>query len=326
MASSEAGQGSATPYKPYRLKYTLTGHTRAVSSVKFSKDGKLLGSASLDKTIRIWSASNGTFKRDLQGHTEGVSDFAWSSDSRYICSASDDKTLRIWDVQTGDCVKTLKGHTNFAFCVNFNPQSNLIVSGAFDETVRTWDVKTGKCLNVIPAHTDPVTAVHFNRDGSLIVSSSHDGSCKIWDAATGLCLKTLIDDKTPAVSFVKFSPNGKFILAATLDDTLIKIAPTIAPYIFASFIHFTGYCQGKGRSWRALSCFAFISDTLMQKLLLQALLFYCCFFSGTQLVEQGVSFSLKIYSERREHPPNVAGKNRDVVAEFEQVEGSDDIS
>jgi len=33
-------------------------------------------------------------------------------------------------------------------------------------------------------------------------------------------LKTLIDDKTPAVSFVEFSPNGKFILAATLDDTL----------------------------------------------------------------------------------------------------------
>jgi len=106
--------------------------------------------------------------------------------------------------------------------VNFNPQSNLIVSGSFDETIRIWEVKTGKCVRVIRAHSMPVTSVHFNRDGSLIVSGSHDGSCKIWEASSGTCLKTLIDDKNPAVSFVKFSPNGKFILVATLDSTLVS--------------------------------------------------------------------------------------------------------
>ena len=37
---------------------------------------------------------------------------------------------------------------------------------------------------------------------------------------SGQCLKTLIDDDNPPVSFVKFSPNGKYILAATLDNTL----------------------------------------------------------------------------------------------------------
>jgi len=40
---------------------------------------------------------------------------------------------------------------------------------------------------------------------------------RIWDTASGQCLKTLIDDDNPPVSFVKFSPNGKYILAATLD-------------------------------------------------------------------------------------------------------------
>ena len=39
-------------------------------------------------------------------------------------------------------------------------------------------------------------------------------------AISGQCLKTLIDDDNPPVSFVKFSPNGKYILAATLDNTL----------------------------------------------------------------------------------------------------------
>jgi COMPASS component SWD3 len=108
------------------------------------------------------------------------------------------------------------------------------VSGSFDETVRLWDVKTGKCLKTLPAHSDPVTAVHFNRDGSLIVSSSYDGLCRIWDTATGHCLKTLIDDENPPVSFVKFSPNGKFILAGTLDNTLVSFL-----VLFSSFLkHF----------------------------------------------------------------------------------------
>jgi COMPASS component SWD3 len=33
-------------------------------------------------------------------------------------------------------------------------------------------------------------------------------------------LKTLVDDDNPPVSFVKFSPNGKYILASTLDNTI----------------------------------------------------------------------------------------------------------
>ena len=97
----------------------------------------------------------------------------------------------------------------------------MIVSGSFDETVRIWDVKSAKCLKVLPAHSDPVTAVDFNRDGSLIVSSSYDGLCRIWDAATGHCMKTLIDDENPPVSYVKFSPNAKFLLVGTLDNTLV---------------------------------------------------------------------------------------------------------
>ena len=85
----------------------------------------------------------------------------------------------------------------------------------------------------------PVTSVHFNRDGSLIVSGSHDGSCKIWATASGTCLKTLIDDKVPAVSFAKFSPNGKFILVATLNDTLVIFFFRLTKFSWEVFLSFS---------------------------------------------------------------------------------------
>lgn len=43
---------------------------------------------------------------------------------------------------------------------------------------------------------------------------------RIWDTGSGQCLKTLIDQDNPPVSFVRFSPNGRFILASNLDSTI----------------------------------------------------------------------------------------------------------
>ena len=56
--------------------------------------------------------------------------------------------------------------------------------------------------------------------GTLIVSCSYDGLSRVWDTQSGQCLKTLIDESNPPVSFVKFSPNGKYILSGTLDNRL----------------------------------------------------------------------------------------------------------
>ncbi|XP_072989245.1 COMPASS-like H3K4 histone methylase component WDR5B [Typha latifolia] len=238
MASGETGQAAAPPpYRPYRLFRTLSPHSRAISCVKFSNDGRLLASASLDSTLVVYSSSSLLPLAVLSGHTAGVSDLAWSFDSHYLSSASDDRTIRIWSLRslpsssssssaavssTDDrCIRILRGHTSFVFCVNFNPQSNFIVSGAFDCTVRIWDVHSGRCVRAIDAHDEPVTSVHFVKDGSLVVSGSHDGTCKVWDVATGARAKVLVDEKAPpAVSFCKFSPNGKFVLVATLDDNL----------------------------------------------------------------------------------------------------------
>lgn len=41
---------------------------------------------------------------------------------------------------------------------------------------------------------------------------------RIWDSGTGQCLKTLVHEDNAPVTSVSFSPNGKFVLATTLDS------------------------------------------------------------------------------------------------------------
>ena len=67
--------GPADPPAPVplsRLARTLTGHTRAVNGVAFSPDGRLLATASDDRTARLWDPATGEHRRTLTGHTGWV--------------------------------------------------------------------------------------------------------------------------------------------------------------------------------------------------------------------------------------------------------------
>ncbi|EDW74634.1 uncharacterized protein Dwil_GK19416 [Drosophila willistoni] len=207
----------------YLLMYQLPGHNRAVTSVKFSASGNFMASASSDSSLKIWDMHAVNCNLTLTGHLMGINDVAWSPESggsHILGSCSDDQTIRLWDSRNGQCFRTLHKHKAFVFACRFHPQGNLMASSSFDESVCLWDLRQGKCLKSVSAHWDPITSVDFNCDGSLFVTSSFDGLVRIWDTSNAQVVKSLIDDDNTPVGYVKFSPNGKYILASTLNNTL----------------------------------------------------------------------------------------------------------
>ncbi|RGP65282.1 hypothetical protein FLONG3_9258 [Fusarium longipes] len=224
---------SHEPVKPnYKPHLVLRGHSKPVSQVRISPNGRFIASASADATVKIWDAATGEHMDTLVGHMAGVSCLAWTPDSNTIASGSDDKAIRLWDRVTGRPKTTtrksvagqemapLKGHHNYIHCLAFSPKGNILASGSYDEAVFLWDVRAGRLMRSLPAHSDPVSGIDVSRDGTLVVSCSTDGLIRIWDTSTGQCLRTLVHEDNPAVANVCFAPNGRFVLAFNLDNCI----------------------------------------------------------------------------------------------------------
>ncbi|PYS33462.1 MAG: hypothetical protein DMF75_09325 [Acidobacteria bacterium] len=85
----------------------IKGHGKGVTSVAFSRDGKLIASSSTDNTIKIWDMASKRELRTLTGHTSNIESLGFSPDGRLLASASDDGGTFLWDVSTGEHLLTL---------------------------------------------------------------------------------------------------------------------------------------------------------------------------------------------------------------------------
>jgi len=199
---------------------TLIGHSVSeyIYSVDFSHDGKLLASASSDKTIKLWNVKTGEELRTLLGHKQSINAVMFNQEDTILASAGSDGRIRLWDANSGSLLKTLKGSKDGVNTIEFSPNSEFLASGGWEKAVILWNVKKGKVQKILKGHEHSVNDVAFNPDGSLLATASWDKTIKIWDVSTGEELKTLIGHAN-GVESVKFSPDGKRIVSTSYNRT-----------------------------------------------------------------------------------------------------------
>jgi len=226
----------------------LRGHSDAIYTLAFNRDGTLLLSASDDATARVWQLANRT-AIVLRGHDDDVYRARFSADEHSVATASLDGSTRVWAIDRPSTTTYVEGAPLEAMQIDGDH-----VMARTSTAVARWDIATGQrealfsWANephnlgygtpsrdgehiVIPSadgsmelrgragpsivlrgHRGLITHVEFTRDARALFSSSSDGTLRRWDVATGAGT-VIIAGTTPVRGFA-IARDGRVVAQA----------------------------------------------------------------------------------------------------------------
>jgi eukaryotic-like serine/threonine-protein kinase len=229
-----------TPVPLGTVLYTYRGHSDWVTAVTWSPDSKRIASASADKTVQVWDATDGGNVYLYRGHGDFVNAVAWSPDGRRIASGSSDGTVQVWDAVNGERLFTYRGNTKAEFGVQsvaWSPDGTRIASGGSDDMVQIWYAADGGQVFSYHGHPDRVNAVAWSPlDGKYIAFGSSDNTVQVWDATDGKLVSTYRGHAKP-VRAVAWSPDGKRIASGGEDNTMQVWNAIDSKLVFTFFGH-----------------------------------------------------------------------------------------
>jgi small GTP-binding protein len=163
----------------------IKGHRDYIRSIQWSPNSQYLASASDDRTIKLWEASNGKILKTLKGHTNWVNSVEWLPDGQRLVSASSDSTIRVWNVVRGEALHVLEGTSENLNYDSYYSNGNWLASkSSLDGTVRLWRSDTWACVAVlgeVGANTSTPNIAFHPKQPVLATLGEKDSIIRIWE-------------------------------------------------------------------------------------------------------------------------------------------------
>jgi U3 small nucleolar RNA-associated protein 13 len=200
-----------------RAKYTRKAHDKDINAIDIDPSGTLFASASQDRTVKIYSATEGEAIGVLRGHKRGVwtvkfapkdSQAPGSGNKGLIATGSGDKTIKVWSLDDYSCLLTLEGHSNSVLklaWLSYRPvdardkRGSQIASAAGDGLVKVWDAESGETMSTLDNHTDRVWALVAHPKTGTLVSGGGDSVITFWQDTTSATLEAATTAETERV-------------------------------------------------------------------------------------------------------------------------------
>ena len=203
------------------LKFRLSGHFDAITSLTFAADNRRLLSGSVDRTARVWDLGDSKFPEvfSFGGHAAAVTGVTFNSDGSQAATCAADNSVHLWNTLTGEVLRSFKGHTAAVVGVAMTPNNAQVITASADKTVRIWTAADGKIARTITAPA-AVTRLAVSRDGTRIAVTQPDNSVLLYNPVDGVLAQTLTGHAT-AVSSLGFSPDGLRLVSADAGRAIV---------------------------------------------------------------------------------------------------------
>eukprot|EP00249_Psilotum_nudum_P000261 c1110_g1_i1 orf=300-1550(-) len=205
-------------------------HVDTITALAIGK-GKLLYSASWDKTLKVWRLSDLKCIQSIKAHEDAVNALIVGPDD-YVYTASADCKVKIWkqeyDQKQHYLVTTLEGHRSAVNALALSPDGQKLYSAGSDGLVIAWRRRVDNThismIGILEGHRRAVLCLCTA--GSLVFSGSADKTVRVWKAAVGdthSCIAILQRHRAP-VKVLCATSNGssgcRMLYSGSVDSTI----------------------------------------------------------------------------------------------------------
>lgn len=208
---------------------TLRAHTKPVTMVVFSPNGKYLATVSLDNTVRVWDGVSWrelcSFPLEANKQFIGLS---FSADSARLATSYRDQSVTVRDASSGRKLAALPRRvgeiTSFSLWRQAGPSQTLsgspyrrlqaavsldasrVATVTSEGIVKLWDLRSGE-EKAVPVIGIGVSAMALSPDGSRLVAGHRNGEVTVWS-------------ETERILVAAFSPDGRRLATGNLIGTV----------------------------------------------------------------------------------------------------------
>ena len=214
-------------------------HSGAVDSVAFSPDGRTLASTGADG-VRVWSVNGPYPVGALPAHADALS-IAFSPDGKTLAWTDDlahrhhgrmvAGTVNVWNVGASQkSVTSVADATGNVNGLAFEPHSRTLVwAAADDHSIWSWTLDPQHHpvrLVAAPSNKTLVWRIAISPDGRLLAFSdrtnAEDSWIRLWSLRQRRYLPSLWLGRTGLLGGLAFSPEGRVLVSAGIDDGTVR--------------------------------------------------------------------------------------------------------
>jgi WD40 repeat protein/serine/threonine protein kinase len=226
----------------------LTGHIATITAIAWTRDGKRLASASLDRSLRLWDAGSGHQEASLDIGSGWVGNVCFTPDGHAVATGQADgfavwdlanrklafkmtsgeeedqidnaslEKVNAWQQRLDRSLPPFRQLAQRSHPIAINSYGMLAY--ARESSISLWDISKQKAIATLSGHSHTVRAFAFAADGERLASAGDDRTVRVWQTRDGRELGVLRGHSRP-ITGLSFAGEGRRVASVALDGTRI---------------------------------------------------------------------------------------------------------
>jgi len=205
------------------MSYALYSHKDSITDLILSPSGKILATASKDKTVKLWNIKNDSITNYGSSDTQ-ANKALFSPNGQIIATNNwDDETVKLWR-RDGSFLRNIQGDSSV---MSFSPDSQAIITGSREDIIKLWTYEGEEVTwkNKIGS----IASIEISPDGQRIATVGSDYTVRLWKrdgTPIGVLYKYPVNrNRVKKIPTVVFSPDSQ-IIATVGNDNKVKLWKT----------------------------------------------------------------------------------------------------